>query len=164
MSETYIRKAGEKAPELELLDPDSGQALGLADVLSEAPTLLYWVKSACPTCQLAMPFVGRIASRTEAGRLICVTQDEVADVPAIRERYGLEDARILCEEAPFASADRYGITHVPSWFLVGPDGEIQESGMMFVQEDLQRSFANLGGEGELFADEEKASVPPMRPG
>lgn len=158
------RKAGEVAPPLEVVDPEHGDAKSLADLIGAGSTVIYWIKTGCPTCQLAIPFVDRIAAKVPAGRIVVVAQDDPDSVAAFRSEYGLQSVPIYCEPEPFDAANEWGLTHVPTWFLVDSDGTIQKSGMMFSQPDLQQTLVDLGGEGVLFRDGEKEELPETRPG
>lgn len=147
-----------------VVDPKSGAPRRLADIVGEQSTLLYWIKSVCPTCRLAMPFVDRLAARVAPGRIAVVAQDEPADIEPFRTELGLESVPIWCEPEPYQSSDAYGLTHVPTWFLIAPSGDILESGSMFSQADLEHSLSVLGGEGPLFTPEETVELPDSRPG
>jgi hypothetical protein len=116
-----------------------------------------------------MPFVERLHARV-AGRddvrVMVVAQDPAADVAEFRTEFGCETVQILCEAPPYGGADEYGLTHVPTLFMVGRDGVITWSDTGFNRQELAGIAERWGvGDGEgLFTAAEAKTVPAMRPG
>ncbi len=86
--------------------------------------LLVFFKVTCPVCQLSMPFLERLnASGTLA---ICgISQNDAADTREFNTYFGVNFATLLdTEDADFPASNAYGISSVPSMFLVETDGTI----------------------------------------
>lgn len=169
MSATLYLRAGSSAPSITVRDYATGNASSLDERLSSsgASTFIYWVKSECPTCRLALPFIARVA-RVAPERVFVVMQDDRVAIASVVQAYGLRPDVIASEEAPYTSADAYGITNVPTWFEVARDDGgkpvVEDSGMAFVQKDLEDHFAAVGGGASLFSQEERARLPVLQPG
>ncbi len=156
------------APALEVVDPEDGSTRDIGQLATSDRTLLYWIKADCPTCRMALPFVERLAQRVEAGRVAVIVQDGPDRIADLRQDVGLSDGPgalpMYCEPEPFESADAWGLTQVPTWFVVDATGHITRSGSMFSQPDLDWSLHELGGSGALFSSQERAELPEARPG
>ena len=131
-------------------------------------TLVVWIKASCPTCQLAMPFVERIHQAVATAgrhRVIVVCQDPPAEIAAFRVAFACPTVPVLSESEPYAAADQYGITNVPTMFLVGDDGRIKCSDVGFAKAGLEGLLTRLAGSGHsLFTDAEDEALPALRPG
>ncbi|MCB9916873.1 MAG: hypothetical protein H6832_00555 [Planctomycetes bacterium] len=161
-------RAGERAPKIEARDLDSGASIDLEHLVAGSGSTLfvYWVKTGCPTCRLALPFIDRIA-RVAPERVLVVMQDEPDVARAYCDGSGATTSVVATEAAPFVSADAYGLTNVPTWFEVRADVgrlTVSASGISFVKDTLQEQFAAAGGEGSLFDARELARLPAMQPG
>lgn len=138
-------------------------------IIAGRTTLIYWIKTECPVCQMAMPYLERMSSKLAEGgpsdgQLVVLTQNDPAELDRFRQNYGCRTVSILCEPEPYPSADSYGLTHVPTWFLVGPDSKILDSGMSFAPSELTACYREFGGTGRLFSDAEESEMPDRRPG
>ncbi|HMQ22313.1 MAG TPA: hypothetical protein PKE00_07490 [Planctomycetota bacterium] len=169
MSATLYLRAGSPAPSIAAQDYATRKTNSLDERLSSsgASIFIYWIKSECPTCRLALPFIARIA-RVAPQRVFVVMQDDRTAIASVVQAYGLLPDVIASEEAPYTSADAYGITNVPTWFEVARDDGgkpvVKDSGMAFVQKDLEGHFAAVGGGASLFSEEERARLPVLQPG
>jgi len=106
-----ILQAGARAPEF-----------GLEH--QEGAILLVFFKVTCPVCQFTLPFLNRIHS---AGTLPVygISQDDDADTREFNQEFGIQFPVLLDrEEAGYPVSNEYGISSVPSLFLVEPDGRI----------------------------------------
>ena len=115
---------GDFAPGFELVNLDGG-SVTLADLLPAGPVLLAFYKVTCPVCQLTLPFLERI----HAGAVLpiyAVSQNEPADTREFNAEFGLTLPTLLdTEEAGYPASNAYGVSHVPTMFLVGVDGRIE---------------------------------------
>lgn len=113
---------GRKAPDFQLTRLDGG-AESLAG-LKARPTVLAFFKVSCPTCQLTLPFLERIA-QSNALSLRAVSQDDAKLSAGFNSEYGITFPTLLDSAAAgYPASNAYEITHVPSVFLVEPDGSI----------------------------------------
>ena len=149
--------AGAVAPEFELPD-DKGIPVSLAGLRSAGPVLLAFFKVSCPTCQYTFPFLERISA---SGRLpiIGISQDSVQLTGRFRDAYALQFP-ILLDGAPYTVSNAFHITHVPSLFLVEPDGAISLSCSGFSRRELEEVGDRLG----LTIFSERDHPPEYKPG
>jgi peroxiredoxin len=126
--------AGSKAPLFSLPDLN-GAPNSLTEILSRGPVLLVFYKISCPTCQFTLPFLERIAR----GQLpiVAISQDDAAGTRRFQAKFGALHTLLDSEEKGYPASNAFGITHVPSLFLVEPDGAISLASEGFVKADLE---------------------------
>ena len=126
--------AGSKSPHFTLNDLE-GVSHSLTDILQNGPVLLAIYKISCPVCQLTLPFLNRIAS----GKLqiVTISQDDAASTRRFQSKFNVNLPTLLDrEEENYPVSNAFGITHVPSLFLIEPDGTISSMTEGFVKKDL----------------------------
>lgn len=143
-------KPGEKAPafELEALD---GARRSLAELQNGKPVVVAFYKVSCPTCQYTFPFLERIGHTADLP-VVAVSQDDAAATRKFNATCGVTLPTLLDranDHYPVSNA--FQITHVPSMFLIEPDGTISWAVMGFHKQALE----DLG---------ERIGVAPFRPG
>ena len=114
---------GTRAPDFRLSRLEGGEA-SFAELAAGGRVLLVFFKVTCPVCQLTMPFLERLhASGTLA---ICgISQNDAADTREFNSYFGVSFPTLLdSEDEDFPASNAYGISSVPSMFLVEPDGAI----------------------------------------
>jgi peroxiredoxin len=127
--------AGSKAPDF-ILEDASGNKLALSDAIGRGPVLLAFYKISCPVCQLAFPFLERIANGTL--QVIAISQNDARGTLRFQQTYGLTMPTLLDrEEDGYQVSNAFGITQVPSLFLVETDGSISLASNGFVKRDLE---------------------------
>ena len=115
--------AGRRAPEFRL-DLLTGGSTTLSELLAHGPVLLAFFKISCPICQLTFPFLERIHA---AGSLpiFGISQNDAGDTREFNREFGVTFPTLLdTEEGGFAASNDYGISSVPTMFLVEPGGAI----------------------------------------
>jgi len=159
--------AGKTAPTFQLATTAGGR-LALAEALSSGPVLLAFFKVSCPTCQYAFPFLERIHQqlREQGVQVWGVVQDKAQDGVRFAATYGVTFP-ILIDDTPYKVSRAYSLEHVPTLFLVKPDGHIEISSEGFSKADLlaiQRSLAQRlsATPPALFLPSEK--IPEYKPG
>ncbi|NUQ35738.1 MAG: TlpA family protein disulfide reductase [Planctomycetaceae bacterium] len=127
---------GSTAPDFTLFTAD-GAARSRDEILNAGPALFAVYKASCPTCQLTLPFL----SRLEGGpiQIFAVSQDS----PEVAERFAREfDAPlpVLFDRAAdnYPASNAWGITHVPTMFLVEPGGAVSWTSVGFFKRDLEK--------------------------
>jgi len=111
-------EAGDAAPDLRLARLGGGEAR----LISEVPVLLAFFKVSCPVCQLTLPFVERLHP---GARVYAISQNGAEATREFSEHYGLTMPTLLDgEEDGFPASNAFGITHVPTMFLIEPGGRI----------------------------------------
>jgi peroxiredoxin len=127
--------AGSKAPISSLPD--------LTDLLSTGPVLLVFYKISCPVCQLTLPFLERIIGGQL--QIVIVSQDDAAGTRRFQDRFRVTMPTLLdTEDEGYPASSAFGITHVPSLFLVEPDGTVSLASEGFVKADLESIAARAG--------------------
>jgi len=126
------------------------------------PALLAFFKISCPTCQLALPFLQRIADGAVANgaRIVGISQDDQSGTDQFRRRFGISFETVLDPAPAYAASKRYAISSVPSLFLVERDGRISLASAGFSREDFEKIGGRFGV--EVFKPGE--NVPFFRPG
>jgi len=158
---------GKTAPAFQLTTT-TGARLSLPEALASGPVLLAFFKVACPTCQFTFPYLKRIHQqlRDQGVQIWGVVQDKAQDGAHFAATFGLTFP-ILIDDAPYKVSRAYGLIHVPSLFLVKPDGHIEISSEGFCKADLlaiQKSLAQLlsATPPALFLPTER--IPEYKPG
>lgn len=123
---------GQTAPSVRLRDGE-GKVFPLEDLLQDGPVLLAFFKTTCPTCQLALPFLDRL----KALRVYLVSQDDRRRTEAFQAEYGAHSPSLYDPADAYEASNAFGITHVPSMFLVEPGGAISWSSVGFYRSDLE---------------------------
>ena len=138
-----VPQAGERAPEFRLKRLEGGEA-ALADLLAAGPALLAFFKVSCPVCQMTLPYLDRI--HAGAGlRVYGVSQNGARDTREFVEEYGLRFPMLLdAEDDHFPASNAYGISHVPTTFLVEPDGMVGRVVDGWVKQDVLWLGARAG--------------------
>jgi len=155
--------AGDKAPSFSLPEA-SGHLSSLSELLARGPTLLALYKISCPVSQMTLPFLERIAQGrkpADALQVVAISQDDESATRHFCEKYKLTFPHLFDrEEDGFKVSNAFGITNVPSLFLVETDGTISTASMGFVKRDLE-AIGNRAGV-EVFRAGEK--VPEWKAG
>jgi peroxiredoxin len=115
--------AGSPASDFRLPLLDGGQAT-LRDLIAKGPALLAFFKVSCPVCQMALPFLERIGA---SGRLplYAVSQNDARDTRDFQRRFGVSLPSLLdSEEGGFVVSNAFGISSVPTLFLIETDGSV----------------------------------------
>lgn len=129
-------KAGSQAPKFTLEDM-AGKKHSLAEILARGPVLLALYKISCPVCQFTFPFVERIAKGSL--QVIGISQDDERGTAKFQNNFSLTMPMLLDRESDgYTVSNAFGISHVPSLFLVEPDGNISLASEGFVKRDLEK--------------------------
>jgi peroxiredoxin len=142
---------GGRAPAFQMPSLD-GAGSSLADLLSRGPAVLAFFKVSCPVCQMTFPFLERIhAAAGTALPIYGISQNNAEDTREFARRYGLTFPMLLdSEDDDFPVSNAYGISSVPTVFVVEPGGVISSA----TEGWSRRDVAALG---------ERAGTNPLRP-
>jgi peroxiredoxin len=133
---------GSPAPRFTLQDLD-GKPYPLAEMLARGPVLLALFKISCPVCQMTLPFLDRIASGSL--QIVAISQNDASSTRRFQTRFGVTLLTLLDrEEEGYPVSNALGITHVPSLFLVEPDGIVSLAIEGFVKKIWSRSARAQG--------------------
>jgi peroxiredoxin len=160
--------AGHQAPEINLTSLE-GARFSLHDTLKKGPVVAVFFKVSCPVCQMALPYVQRIFKAYGDNRKLTMTgvsQDNAADTREFNREFGVTFPMLLDGQGyPISRA--YGLTNVPTIFLISPDGEIEITIVSWSKreiEELNVRLAEICGvkPAQIFRSGEQ--VPEFRPG
>jgi peroxiredoxin len=139
---------GATAPNITLNDA-SGKKFSL-DGTRETPVVAAFFKVGCPTCQYAFPYFERIykAYPKDKVSFVGVSQDVKADTDTFTKEYGVTFPVLLDETRSYPASNAYGLTNVPSTFVISPEGKIEFSSVGWIKreiEELNALVARLAG-------------------
>lgn len=151
--------AGKKAPEISLPALD-GSKFSLQDALQRGPVLAAFFKVSCPICQYAFPYLERLhkAYGNQRITMVGISQNGQRDTAAFLKEYGVTFSTLLDDPNGYAVSNAYGLTNVPTWFLIGQDGEIEISSVGWVKKDFEALNRKLA------EAQETSLLPLFRPG
>ncbi len=159
--------AGHTAPDFSLKSLD-GNAYSLAKLLEKGPVVVAFFKISCPVCQFTLPFLQRVAERYagDGVTVLSVSQDDARNTKEFNREYGLTFPTLL-DDPGYPVSNAYGLTNVPTIFLIQPGGKVQVSCMGFDKAELEKITAELSmrrkmAAAPLFRPDEL--VPDQRPG
>jgi peroxiredoxin len=160
--------AGIKAPDISLPTAQGGK-FSLASALEAGPVVLAFFKVSCPVCQMAFPFFERLhqAYRGKNVSVIGISQDSLQDTGAFARQFGITFPLALDHVKTYPASNAYGLTNVPTLFLVNPDGEIEVSSVSWAQdelEDVSRRLAAASGSNVATIVRPEDNVPAFKPG
>ncbi len=159
--------AGNKAPGFSLKSLD-GKEYALEKLLEKGPAVVAFFKISCPVCQYTFPFLQRLAERYagDAATVIGVSQDDASNTKEFNKEYGLTFPTLL-DGPGYPVSNAYGLTNVPTIFLIEPGGKVRVSCMGFDKASLEKIATELSlrkkiAATPLFRPDE--SVPANKPG
>ncbi len=133
------------APDFSLQDAD-GLDFQLRQALREGPVLLTFFKAGCPTCQYALPFLDRLAAklRGTAATAVAVSQDTPLESARFSDEFRYKTRQVFdVEESRFEVSNAYGLTNVPTVFLIEPDGRIAHTMVSWSKSDVEQIASQL---------------------
>jgi len=160
--------SGVHAPDIELSFVD-GSKFSLRDALTRGPVLTAFFKVSCPVCQMAFPYVERLyQAYGKSGKVtfVSVSQDDARDTLDFNAEFGIT-LPALIDSKGYPVSNAYGLTNVPTIFLISQEGEIERSIVSWSKpdmEELNRKLAEICGvkPAELFRKGER--VAEFKPG
>lgn len=162
-------EAGSRAADFTLPALDSGQ-YSLGEALKGGPVLAAFFKSNCPTCQFTLPFLERFYRhfRDSKVQIWAICQDEREQAGEFAAEYGLTMPVLLEDvESDYPVSNAYGLTHVPTLFLIGQAGDILQSSVGFARKDLvqmARRLETLTGKKGFVPFRDEDDVPDFKSG
>jgi len=137
--------AGTKAPEINLPALDGGK-FSLQAALKQGPVLAAFYKVSCPVCQYTFPFLERLhkAYGNRKIMIVGISQDTKRDTSAFVKEYGITFRNLLDDPNGYAASNAYGLTNVPTLFLIGQDGQIEITSIGWVKQEVEDINRKLG--------------------
>lgn len=161
--------AGNRAPAF-LLKALDGKEYSLGKLLEQGPVLAAFFKISCPVCQFTFPYLERLYKRYggDGVTFLGISQDNSGATKDFAKEYGATFPMLLDEKQKgYVASNAYGLTNVPTIFLIEPDGTVKISCMGFAKNDLESMAGYLAERKKipraaLFRADE--SVPAQKPG
>jgi peroxiredoxin len=149
--------AGSIAPGFSLQSLDHKE-FSLRALLERGPVVAAFFKISCPVCQFTFPFLERLHKRYGSGgaTFLGISQDDASSTREFASEYGVTFTMVRDEDG-YPVSNAYGLTNVPTIFLIEPDGKVKVSSMGFDKKDLE-TIAN-----ELAERRKIALTPLFRP-
>jgi len=142
--------AGAKAPDFSLPDVSSlandGGKFSLQAALQQGPVLAAFFKVSCPVCQYTFPYLERMHKGHGDKRItiVGISQNNQRDSAAFLKEYGITFRTLLDDPNGYAVSNAYGLTNVPTLFLIGQEGYVEVTSVGWVKqevEDINRKLA-----------------------
>jgi peroxiredoxin len=159
--------AGNRAPSFSLKGLDAKE-YSLEALRTQGPVFVAFFKVSCPVCQFTFPFLERLYKQFggDGVTFLGVSQDDARATKEFARQYGLTFPMVM-DEKGYPASNAYGLTMVPTVFLVDTDGTVKVSSMGFSKYDLEKVASEFADRrhmprAPLFQPNE--SVPADRPG
>ena len=135
--------SGHTAPGFSLKALD-GKEYSLQKLLERGPAVVAFFKVSCPVCQFTFPFLQRLHERYagDGATVTGVSQDDARDTKEFNQEYGVTFLTLVDIEG-YPASNAYGLTSVPTIFLIAPDGKVKVSCMGFSKSDLEKIASEL---------------------
>jgi peroxiredoxin len=160
--------AGNTAPGFSLKSLDNKE-YSLNTLLERGPVVAAFFKISCPVCQFTFPFLERLYKRYggDAVTFLGISQDDPRSTNKFANEYGITFPVLIDDENGYAVSNAYGLTNVPTIFLIDTGGSVAVSSMGFDKKDLEAIATRLAERkkislGPLFRPDEV--VPANKPG
>jgi peroxiredoxin len=158
---------GNKAPGFSVKGLD-GKNYSLDQLTRIGPVVAAFFKVSCPVCQFTFPFLERLYKRYGGDNVafLGISQDDARDTKQFASRYGVTFPMAM-DEKGYSASNAYGLSMVPTIFLIDPDGTVKVSFMGFGKQDLETIANELAerrkmAQAPLFSPSE--SIPASKPG
>ena len=147
--------AGNTAPGFSLNSLDDKE-YSLNSLMERGPVVAAFFKISCPVCQFTFPFLERLHKRYggDGVTFLGISQDDARSTANFAKEYGITFPIVLDDEKGYLVSNAYGLTSVPTIFLIETDGTVKVSCMGFDKKDLETIAASL-------AERKKISLAPL---
>jgi peroxiredoxin len=158
---------GDRAPDFSLTGTD-GETYRLSEALTRGPALLVFFKTTCGTCDLAFPYINRLAESYAGGgwSLWSIAQDPAEAASAYAGEHGIATA-VLPDVDRYAVSKAYDPPATPTLYLIDGEGTVAEKSWGFSKADLNAISSALAGllgrEGTVVAETDDGN-PDFKPG
>src|SRR5690348_9410643 len=118
-----------------------GTSYSLEALRDKGPVVAAFFKISCPVCQFTFPFLQRLYQRYgDSGvTFLGISQDDAKATTSFAREYGATFPMVLDEkEKGYPVSNAYGLTNVPTIFMIDADGKVLVSSMGFVKADLEK--------------------------
>ncbi|MCI0404893.1 MAG: TlpA family protein disulfide reductase [candidate division Zixibacteria bacterium] len=150
------------------LEGTDGKKHSLDEIKAKGIGFFAFFKVTCPTCQYTFPFLERIHQKIKAAGIPFwgIVQDPIDKAREFARQYGTTFP-ILIDDRPYLTSKIYGISIVPTWYLVDGSLKVLAVGESWVKKEYvdlatllaQKTGAEILG---LFSPDE--NVVELKPG
>ncbi len=145
-----------------------GSEFVLAEHLKQGPLVLAFFKVSCPTCQFAFPYLERLfRGMNGKANLFGISQDPASATELFTSTFGVSLPILLDPPDSYPVSNLYDITHVPTIFLISPEGKIELSSVGWARgeiDQLNHTLARMLGIPPASVFEPGEDVPEFRSG
>ena len=136
--------AGNTAPGFSLKALDNKE-YSLDSLMERGPVVAAFFKKSCPVCQFTFPFLERLYKRYggDGVTFLGISQDDARATANFAKEYGITFPILIDDEDGYAVSNGYGLTNVPTIFLIETDGTVKVSSMGFDKKDLEKIASEL---------------------
>jgi peroxiredoxin len=147
--------AGNTAPGFSLKALDNKEYSRNA-LMERGPIVAAFFKISCPVCQFTLPFLERLYKRCggDGVTFLGISQDDARSTTNFAKEYGITFPILIDDENGYLASNAYGLTNVPTVFLIDTDGAVKVSSTGFDKKDLENIAAHL-------AERKKISLAPL---
>jgi peroxiredoxin len=147
--------AGNTAPGFSLIALDNKE-YSLNTLLERGPVVAAFFKISCPVCQFTFPFLERLHQRYggDSVTFLGISQDDAKSTSKFAKEYGITFPVLIDDENGYLVSNAYGLTNVPTIFLIDAGGSVAVSSMGFDKRDLETVATHL-------AERKKISLAPL---
>jgi peroxiredoxin len=158
---------GNTAPGFSLKGLD-GKEYSLHSLTQKGPVVAAFFKISCPVCQFTFPFLERLHKRHggDGATFLGISQDDARGTKSFASESGVTFPMAL-DDRGYPASNAYGLTSVPTIFLIDTDGKVKLICMGFDKKGLETIATELAERHKvaptpLFHPGE--SVPAHKPG
>ncbi len=147
--------AGNFAPNFSLKSLD-GKEYALNQRMERGPVVAAFFKISCPVSQFTFPFLERLYTRYggDGVTFLGISQDDARATESFAREYGVTFPMVIDDENGYLVSNAYGLTNVPTIFLIDTKGKVKISSMGFDKKDLETIAAEL-------AERKKIALAPL---
>jgi peroxiredoxin len=153
-------KPGSAAPEISLPSLSGAGKISLSEARRRGPVIAAFFKVSCPVCQFTFPYLERIhrAYGENKVTLLGVPQNNLDDTGDFAGQYKLTFPIALDDTKKYPVSNAYGLTTVPSIFLISPEGKVEMTSVGWDKKDIEELNRRLAQASNA------APVPVFKPG
>jgi peroxiredoxin len=105
-------------------------------------------KVSCPTCQYTFPFLERLHRSVPGAQIVGISQDSPSDTQAFAKQFGITFP-ILVDNDGYKVSRAFGISTVPTIFVVDGDRKISAISEGWAKDDFDSVAASIAAPGAL---------------
>jgi peroxiredoxin len=121
-----------------------GKEYSLRLLMQKGPVVAAFFKISCPVCQFTFPFLERLHKRYggDGATFLGISQDDAKATKSFASEHGVTFPMVV-DEKGYPVSNAYGLTNVPTIFLIDTDAKVKVACMGFDKNDLEAIAAEL---------------------